>query len=63
MVGGKEYPRTGSGGLESSDSRADLNDKTLVFFLLAFCLTLDTKFGDDVEKNEMGVKVDVDAIG
>jgi len=49
--------------LESSDSLADLNDKTLVFFRLAFCFILDTKFGDDVEKYEMGVKVDVDAIG
>jgi hypothetical protein len=63
MVGGNEYPKTGSGGFESSDSRADLNDNTLVFFRLAFCLTLDTKFGDVVEKYEIEGKVDVDAIG
>ena len=63
MVGGREYPRTGSGGFESSDSRADLRDKTLVFFRLAFCLTRETKLGDVVEKYEMGVRVDVDAIG
>jgi hypothetical protein len=63
MVGGREYPRTGSGGFESSDSLADLSWRTFVFFRLAFCFTRDMKFGDDVEKNEMGVRVDVDAIG
>ena len=35
----------------------------MVFFRLAFCLTLDTKLGDVVEKYEIEGKVDVDAIG
>lgn len=63
MVGGNEYPRTGSGGFESSDSLADLNERTFDFLRLAFCLTRDARFGDVVEKYEMEGRVDVDAIG